>query len=386
MTVCESVESLPTADVDKFVGQLVGGGQLKEPITVTDIRRWVQAMGYPNNRYIDEDSAAKSRYGRIVAPQSFALACDAGSGIPAALVGNIPGTHTVFAGDEWWFYGPAIYPGDTVRVRRRFQGYTTAETKFAGPTVFSSGDTLYLNQRKDPVAKQRCTMARYRPELARSKGYFDKVATAPTFTTDRLRRIARQKAEWAASGEGGDGPGQVTVGDALPTRPIGPHTQASMVTEWSAFPFCVWGSQYVDGDFAGLDAGWLPEMMTNDGDGSDLAMHTGMNSGPPSAHMNLDKAKLIGLPRRYGLGASMGAWIVDYITYWAGADSFVNHTKFSYRSPVFEGDLTLLNGEVTAERFEPLLGAHLVTVHVTMSNQDGLALAHGDADLQLSTF
>ena len=45
--------------------------------------------------------------------------------------------------------------------------YKVAETKFAGPTMFSRGDTTYVNQRGEIVCKQRSTSIRYRADLAR---------------------------------------------------------------------------------------------------------------------------------------------------------------------------------------------------------------------------
>ncbi len=54
-----------------------------------------------------------------------------------------------------------------------------------------------------------------------------------------------------------------------------------------------------------------------------------------------------------------------------------------YRFPVFEADVTLLNGEVTGVRFEPLLGVQLASIHITMSNQSGTVIARGDADVEL---
>ena len=71
---------LDTSDVDKHVGEEVGGGQLKEPIALIDIRRWVQTMDYLNPRHFDEEAANYTRYGEIVAPQSFMVCCDVGHG------------------------------------------------------------------------------------------------------------------------------------------------------------------------------------------------------------------------------------------------------------------------------------------------------------------
>jgi hypothetical protein len=382
--VQDEVRALDTSDVDRHVGQRVGGGQLKEPVTVTDIRRWVQAMNYPNRRHFDDVAAAQSQFGEIVAPQSFTVCCDVGHGTVAAIVGKVPGSHTIFGGDEWWFYGPRVRAGDLLRVERRFDGYSIAETKFAGPTMFSRGDSLYVNQRREPVAKLRSTMVRYLAELARERGHFEQSTPPRGWSTDELADIERRQVEWIASGASGDGPGDVAVGDRLPTRPVGPHTVAGFVAEYRAFPASVWGTHYFEGTFHGMDAGWLPEFAGGEGDDADWAMRTGMDRGPASGHTNLDKAKLVGLPRHYGYGTSIGAWSLDYVAYWAGDRGFIRHSKLDYRFPTFEGDVSFLDAEVTATRFEPVLGISLTSLHLTMTNQDRVIVAEGDVDVELA--
>ena len=48
--------------------------------------------------HYDEEFAAKSRYGSIVAPLSFAVNCDDGHGSHAASPGRIPESHLLFGG------------------------------------------------------------------------------------------------------------------------------------------------------------------------------------------------------------------------------------------------------------------------------------------------
>jgi len=72
-TVDVELEPMDTAEVDQWIGRPIAGEQLKEPVAVNDIRRWVQGMNYPNRLHFEEDFAAESEFGRIVASQSFAV-------------------------------------------------------------------------------------------------------------------------------------------------------------------------------------------------------------------------------------------------------------------------------------------------------------------------
>ena len=72
------------------------------------------AMDYPNPLHWDEQFARDSKFGGIVAPQSFAAALDYGHGVAPACVGHIPNSHLIFGGEEWWFYGCPVRPGRQV--------------------------------------------------------------------------------------------------------------------------------------------------------------------------------------------------------------------------------------------------------------------------------
>ena len=385
-TIEQQPVTMDTTDVDRHVGKPVGGGQLKEPVTVNDIRRWVQGMQYPNPLHYDEEYAAASSFGRIVAPHSFTICCDVGHGAGPAIVGNVPGSHMIFGGDEWWFTGARIVAGDQLRMRRRFVDYKVTDTKFAGPTMFSRGETIYVNQRGDTVARQWSTAVRYFAEEARRRGFFEQTAPVPTWTGSRLEEIERQRLAWIRSRTGGrvltwD---DVDVGQRLPTRPIGPHSISSFATEWRAYTFTVWGSSYHEGPDHLEEAGWLPEMSRNLQESQDdPALADGLYRGPSRGHTDVTHANLVGMPRAYGYGASMGAWVLDYVAAWAGDLGLVRHSNVQYRFPAFEGDLTLLDAEVTDKHEDRTLGEKLVSLEVVMSTQDGAVMAKGPVEVQL---
>ena len=386
MATVEEAVRFDTSDVDRHVGKPVGGGQLKDPVTTTDVRRWAQGMQYPNPLHYDEEYAAESVFGRIVAPQSFAVCCDVGHGAGPAIVGNIPGTHMIFGGDEWWFGTARIYPGDRLRMRRRFVDYKVTDTKFAGPTMFSRGETVYVNQRGDFVAKQWSTAVRYLAEEARKRGFFEQTAPRPHWTDEKLAAIDDQRTAWIRSRAGSNSPPweAVEIGQKLPTRPIGPHSLSTFATEWRSYIFTVWGSTVQEGPDHLSEAGWLPEMDRDiEGAKEDPSRGDGLYRGPSRGHTDEEHAKVIGMPRAYGYGASMGAWVLDYVAQWAGDRGSIRHSNVQYRFPAFEGDATFLDAEVTDTRDDRTLGAKVVTLEVVMTTQDGAVMAKGPAEVEL---
>ena len=54
---------LDTTDLDRHMGVPMEPGELKDDVSKSDIRRWVQAMHYPNPLHYDERWAAESHFG-----------------------------------------------------------------------------------------------------------------------------------------------------------------------------------------------------------------------------------------------------------------------------------------------------------------------------------
>jgi hypothetical protein len=378
---------LDTSDVDRWIGQPLGGAQMKDPVEPNDLRRWAQGMQNPNPLYYDDQYAAESRSGELLAPQSFAVCTDTSHGAGPAIQGVIPGQHMIFGGDEWWFYGPAIRPGDCISHDRMLFDYKVAETKFSGPTMFSRGDTTYVSSRGEVLCKQRSTSVRYLAENARKKDMFSGHEERE-WSDQELEDLEKQKMDYYQSflDLGHDKRLFVKVGDKLPTRPIGPHTLMSFTTEWRSYIMTVWGAtrESAYGESSTLSAGWLPEM-SRDQEGAkvDPALADGLYKGPSRGHTQPRYAQLIGMPGAYGYGASMGAWILDYLTNWGGEWCFVVHSNMQYRWPALTGDATFLNGEVIGLREDPASGQPVASVKVDMTNQNDAIMSTGVAEMLL---
>ena len=81
----------------------------------------------------------------------------------------------------------------------------------------------------------------------------------------------------------------------------------------------------------------------------------------------------------------MGAWILDYLSNWAGEHGFIVHSNAQYRFPALTGDVTYLTGQVTGKEVDTDTGHHLVTVSYRMSNQEDDQMASGVAEIALPT-
>lgn len=386
MVTAESTVGIETSDVDRWIGKSVGGGELKEPITVTDIRRWVQGMHYPNPIHYDDAAAERSPFGSIVAPPSFALCTDLSHGVSTALAGHIPGSHVLYGGDEWWFDGPRIRPGDRISHERRYLGYKMGRTQFAGPSMFSTGETVHRNQRGERIGTHRSTVLRFLAQEARKLGFYSDIEAMPVWTASELGGIQQEKLDWSRTLRRAE-PRTFTesvVGEPLPRRPIGPHSDASFTTEWRAFAYQTWGAMTADHEALLHQAGWI-EGMDYDPDDAELDpdLGDGIYGGGSRVHLDPEHGASIGVPRKFGWGGAISTWVLDYLDGWATPYGILRHTNIQYRYPAFEGDVSYLDGTIVEKRESVTFNAALVVVDVVMTNQNGVVLAKGPATIEL---
>jgi acyl dehydratase len=383
-----ATRTLDCSDIDRYLGVPVDSSVLREPVSVTDIRRWVHGMQYPNRLHYDPDFAAESRWGRIIAPQSFPIACDDGHGAAPACVGKIPESHLLFGGDEWFFRDVRIKPGDHVSVLRVPFDYRVTETGFAGPTCFQRGDNIYTNQDGEEIAVQRSTTIRYSAAAGGESTNADQFEE-PVWSDDELEALEHRKFAWIQMlhdlGHKERWWDDVQIGDDLPERVFGPHSVASFTTEFRAYYMSVWGAfKFRKQDLEGM--GFTREMAGYEND-PDMALVNpnltdGAYYGPSRGHLFPAWARRIGMPRAYGYGASMGSWVTDYLAGWAGEHGSVHHARSNYRGPALSGDITIQTAEVVDKTIDEE-GRHLVHVKHRMENQLGTVMATGEAKIAL---
>jgi acyl dehydratase len=378
---------LDCSDLDQYLGKPIESSPIREALGNNDIRRWVHAMQYPNLLHFDRHYAQESRYGRLVAPQSFPIAMDESHGTAGACMGKIEDSHLLFAGDEWWFEDVKVFGGDWISNTRIPFDYTVKQTSL-GPTCFQRGDNFYRNQHGQLIAKHRSTAMRYKAALGGESvnpADFDE----PEWTDDEIEELEARKFAWVQMmhdlGHKERWWDDVNVGDQLPERVFGPHSVASFATEWRAYLFTIWGT--IDRRDLDLEAlGFTKEMAGHENDPHmeriNPALTDGAYYGPSRGHLFPKYARKIGMPRAYGYGASMGAWVTDYLCGWAGEHGMVVHSVANYRGPALSGDVTIQTAEVTEKSVDDQ-GRHLIHVKHLMSNQRGVKMCTGTAEIAL---
>ncbi|MCU1353106.1 MAG: hypothetical protein JWM05_2315, partial [Acidimicrobiales bacterium] len=259
------------------------------------------------------------------------------------------------------------------------------------PTCFQRGDTLYINQRGERVAQQRSTSIRYQVREAKEKKLFDG-PSEPEWTDDELAEIEQRKLAFIEQiQELGHGPrlfSDVKPGQLLAEHILGPHSLATFTTEWRAYPMTTWGGMAKGPTTVSAEElGYTKEMAGYEGDRRmerlNPELTDGAYYGPSRGHLQPRWAQHVGMPRGYGYGASMGAWVLDFVAGWAGEWGFITQSSAQYRNPAFTGDITIISGEVTDTRVERR--KNLARVHVELRNQDDAVLAKADVEVDLPT-
>ncbi len=380
--------TLDCSDIDQYLGKPIKSSPVREPIGNNDIRRWVQAMHYPNLLHYDPAYAREGRWGKLVAPQSFPIVIDDGHGSAPACVGKIPNSHLLFGGDEWWFHDVRVHGGDTINNERIPFDYAVKNTGFAGPTCFQRGDNFYRNQHGELIAQQRSTSIRYLAHAGAENTNPDD-AEDTEWTDAELAGLEDRKFEWIKMlHDLGHNPrywDDVNIGDQLPERVFGPHSIVSFATEWRSYLFTCWGT--LDRREINLeDFGFSPEFAGHENDPImeriNPELTDGGYYGASRGHMFPYWARKIGMPRAYGYGASMGAWVTDYLAGWAGEHGMVVHSVANYRGPALCGDITIQTAEVV-DKLIDAEGRHLVQVKHKMANQKGTTMATATAEIML---
>jgi hypothetical protein len=167
-------------EMRSVVGREFGTARQSVPISLSDIRRWALAIYYPEvppRLFWDEDYAANTSHGGIVAPEEFnAFAWFTADGpvMPSSYEGEIrgsgpeealgvaePATSFILNGGLELVHGARMRPGDVITSGlTRLVEYRERQTRL-GLMLITITETTWTNQKDEMVRVTRGTGLRY---------------------------------------------------------------------------------------------------------------------------------------------------------------------------------------------------------------------------------
>ena len=162
------------------IGREFGVTRRSVPISLSDIRRWALAIHYPESPprlFWDEEYAASTSHGGIVAPEEFnpfAWFTSEGPVLPPTFEGPVramgpeealgiegPDTNFILHGGLEIAHGARMRPGDVITSGLTMLcEYRERETRL-GLMLITTTETTWTNQRDDLVRITRGTGLRY---------------------------------------------------------------------------------------------------------------------------------------------------------------------------------------------------------------------------------
>jgi len=174
---------MPDSNISAAMTAAVGtelARQVSYPVSASDIRRWALAVYWPEEPpalFLDEDHAAKTSHGGIVAPEEFNpfawRVAESVTHQPAASIGTNdpdatekqvgidgPGLKFMLNGGMSTEYGVRMHVGDVITSTRKLGPYTEREGRL-GLMLFSTGEDTWTNQDGELVKRTVNTLIRY---------------------------------------------------------------------------------------------------------------------------------------------------------------------------------------------------------------------------------
>ncbi|MDY6833667.1 MAG: MaoC family dehydratase N-terminal domain-containing protein [Chloroflexota bacterium] len=141
---------------EKYVG--MEGESMQMEVDNSNIKMYAQAVGDLNPLFIDDEYAAKSRYGGLIAPPGFWGWPSKVGALPALMmefIGGIMGAGypiLLDGGVEMEFERP-IRPGDKLTGTPKIEDVSSRTNKSGKTMVFGTIGTTYVNQKGELVGK-----------------------------------------------------------------------------------------------------------------------------------------------------------------------------------------------------------------------------------------
>ena len=346
-------------------------------VSLDGSRHFAFGFGDDNPLYCDREYAAKTRWGRLVAPPTFLYTM----GEDAAPKPD-PETKAILKGDpfaglgsyqavmefEWW---RPLQLGDRCRVLQSQVGVQPKTSSFGGRTVHITHDYLYTNGEGQMHAVRRGTWINAERHTSKKRAK-EKLELQP-YTPEQLAEI---DAAYAAETRRGAEPRyweDVQVGEEIQQRVKGPMTTTDVVV-WHLG----WGMQLtppgafkISYNVRRKAPGLYPPNALN------------IPDTVQRLHWEPQRAQELGLPTSYDYGGMRETWLSHALTDWMGDDGWLWKLRCEHRKFNYTGDTTWIRGSVVDK--QQVDGRNEVHLELRCENQRGEVTTPATAVVLLPT-
>ncbi len=324
------------------------------------IRHYVHGRGDDNPLFCNESYAASSRYGDIIAPNTFLLTC----GFPRSR--GLPGVHALFTGIDFYFHDP-IRVGTHINANSSLHELSERVGKYAGRQIQQTTRTEYTSQQGHPLATLYSHAFRMERKKAGRKGKYTDLTRkiysdeeiqeiAQAYDQERIHRRGEKKRFW----------NDVAIGDELPAMVKGPLT----VTDNVAF-LIGFGTVFVR-----AHRQWHEFRQRHPGVG--VKDKFGVWDVPERVHWDENLAASVGMPGPYDYGPQRIAWIDHAIAEWIGDDGWLRRLTVKLTAPNFVGDTSWICGSVTEKH-----DGNVIVMELSVNDHRGRETAKATAEVVL---
>lgn len=358
-------------------------GAIDEPwnLACTDdaVRRFAICIGDDNPLYTQPDYARTTRWGGVIAPPAF----EKSMGINRNPVMDpdearitskaLRGIQLFHSGGENFYYAP-IMEGTTLYRSRYVKAVEDKQSEFSGRSVIVTNG-LCLWDQNDRVLVDGVDWFIHAERKKKTEKTDKYVHDEPASYTDE--DLAEIEAAYDAEYRRGADTlwfEDIEIGAKMPRMVKGPLTITDLIN-------------------LHMGAGWLiygnwPNRLAYENRKKLRGFYSRdeFNGWDTVQRVHWDKglAEKVGVRMMYDIGPVRQFHISNFLANFAGDDAWIHRIRFEFRRFNYIGDVTWLDGEVTAKRIDETLGP-LIEVAMRGTNQRGNGNIRADATILLAS-
>ncbi len=329
------------------------------------IRHFVDGIGDVNPLYRDEEYAANTHYGKLIAPPSWLY-----SVFPTWIPQGLKGVHAFHSGNDWTFFKP-LFEGTIITPECTFTHFEDKESRFAGRIIIVHYDNNFYNQFGERVANAKSWSVRAERKAAQEKGKYSDIQVPHPWTEDELKMIEKQVLEEQIRGSEARYWEDVQEGETLPALVKGPLGITDIIA------WCI-GCAPVKLKALGAalrDYKRHPAWAFRD-------PQTGALEPTFAVHYNIEAARGAGVPYPYDVGVQRQQWLIQHLTGWIGDEGWLKTCYAEYRKFVYLSDVIWFHGKVS-KKYTDEEGECCADIETWAENQRGENIMPGHSTVVL---